>query len=258
MINTFSKFYYGHIVTANNYAIDFTEGVSPEKTAYLKVGSYTLTDFLVEIKRAMDVAGSLTYTVTLNRSTRQITISSTSTFALKSATGTHYGISAFGLIGFTGADRSGASTYTGNVGSGYEYSPPFMLQDYVDPSINKQAVESSVLEAANGSVQVVSFGTKSFAKFKIKYVTDIPLCIPGVLKPTGVGEISKLVSFMEYAITKAPFEFMKDENIPGDFYSVILESTGEEKKGTAYELKELYDKNLPNIYETSLLTLRIL
>jgi hypothetical protein len=257
MIYTFSKWYYGHKVDATNNKLNFNEG-GPELTATFNIGSYTLSNFVIEIKRALEDVGALTYTVTVNRSTRLITIASTSNFSLLVSTGTNSPTSVFGLVGFTGADRTAASTYTGNIASGFEYAPPFKLQNYVDPRRNSQAIESTILEAADGSVQTVSFGNKSFAKMKITYVTDIPMQIPGTMKPTGVGTVDELIDFMDYAITKSPMEFMEDEDIPSTFYSVILESTGEEKKGTAYELKELFDKNLPDFYETSLLTMRVL
>jgi hypothetical protein len=258
MIYTFSKFYYGHTITAENNKLNFKEGAGPELTATFNIGSYTLTEFLVEIKRALEDAGALTYTVTVSRATRIITIASTSAFSLLVTTGTNFAVSVFGLIGFTGADRTAVSTYSGNVGSGFEYVPPFKLQNYIDPKRNSQAIESTVLEAADGTVQTVSFGNKSFAKMKIVYVTDIPMKIDGMMKSTGPGTVDKLVDFMDYSITKAPMEFIEDEDVPSTFYKVILESTGEEKKGTAYELKELFDKNLPDFYETSLLTMRVL
>lgn len=256
-LTTFSLFYFGHTVTASNDLIDFNEG-GPELTATLNPGSYTLTDYVTEIKRAMDAVGALTYTVSVSRSTRFITISSTSTFALLVATGTHSGISAYPMIGFTGADRTGASTYTGNTASGSSFSPQFILQDHV-PTDNFQGSqdESVNISSTGQTVEVIKFGSKKFLEFTMKYSTDISQPSNGPIRTSTTG-VADLVTFMEYLITKAPIEYMPNESVPNTFQSVFLESTGESQMGTSFKLKERYDRGLPEYFDTSLLRFRLI
>src|SRR6185503_364885 len=99
-----------------------------------------------------DDVGALTYTVTANRSSRTITIATTSTFSLLVSSGTHTGTAPWSLMGFTGSDRTGASTYTGNAASGSEYRPQFLLQNYISSDDWQQAADASVNKTASGRV----------------------------------------------------------------------------------------------------------
>jgi hypothetical protein len=246
-----SKFYYGYVVTDDNKYIPFSEGAS-NYIAIMKNGSYTLTEFVGEIERAMNVTGALLYTVSVNRTDRKITFSAPSNFTLKVTSGGSSTI--YSPAGFTGADRTGASTYTGNLGSGTEYKPQFPLQSLVDKDDFNMAVESSVITAADGTVEVVKFGDASFYEFEIKYATN--LSVDGTIIESGTGH-NDLVNFMKFAITKAPFEFMKDRSTPSTFDKVMLDKTSESDKGVGYKLKEIYDKGLPGFFESGVLKLRV-
>ena len=71
MIKTKSKFYYGHTIDIDNNLLDFKEGAGAELTATLSVGEYSLTNFVTELIRALNDAGSLTYSGSLNRTTKR-------------------------------------------------------------------------------------------------------------------------------------------------------------------------------------------
>lgn len=254
-LSTFSTFYYGFEVTADTRYLCFNEGGS-EIIADVELGSYTPTELAVIIKTALDTAGALTYTVAFNRSTRSFTISSTSTFALLVSSGSATA-SVFSVIGFTGADRTGASSYAGGT-SGSEYKPQFILQDHIAIEDWQELVKPSVQTTANGKVEVVRFGIEKFMQCNIKFATNLNIAADGInLKnnPTGVEDLR---AFMQYLITKKPVEFMKDLADRNTFQTFILEKTDNDSKGTGYKLVELYSKNLPNFFETGKLVFRLI
>jgi hypothetical protein len=253
-LTTFSVFYFGHTVTAENNKIDFKEAV-PELTATLNVGTYSLTDFVSEIKRALDAAGANTYTVSVNRTTRFITISTTATFELLVSSGSHAGTSAFTLMGFTGADRTGAMTYTGDSASGSAYYPQFVLQDHISTDDWQSSIMATVNKSANGEIEVVRFGTERFLQANIKYITDKQM--DGNIIKNNQSGVDDAREFMQYITTKAEIEYMSDEDTPSTFQTVRLESTPDDRDGLTYKLKELYDKGLPGIFDTGPLKFRL-
>ena len=85
MLSTMSKWYYGHYIDQTNNILPFNDGT--DKTATLKVGDYTLTEFVTEVARALNAASSLTFTTSVDRSTRLITIAGSSNFELSIASG---------------------------------------------------------------------------------------------------------------------------------------------------------------------------
>ena len=109
MLSTMSKWYYGHYIDTTNRNLPFNDGT--DKVAILNVGDYTLTEFVTETSRALNAASSLTFTVSVDRSTRLITIAAGSTFELQTTSGASANV--FSLLGFSGADKTGTNTYTG-------------------------------------------------------------------------------------------------------------------------------------------------
>lgn len=254
-LETFSIFYYGHEVTSSNNTIDFDEGFG-ELTAELGPGKYTLTDFAKEIAAAMNEAGTKTYSATVDRSTRLITINSTGTFSFLISSGSTVGTSAFGLAGFTGSDTPTASSHTGNLASGSEYRPQFILQSHIPPENFKRTVNASVNESASGAVEVVRFGAVRFMQCNIMFITDKKM--DGIVIKNNQSGVSSANAFMDYITRIAPIEFMKDISDRDSYLKIQLESTPQSKDGIDYTLKENYDKGLPGIFETGNLTFRVL
>lgn len=254
-LTTFSQFFYGHTVDSTNNAIDFDEGGS-ELQATIATGDYTITEYLVAVKTALDAAGALTYTVALNRSTRKITISSTSTFALRTNTGTRSSVSAWSMLGYTtGSNKSGASTYTAENESASQYRPQSILEDHIPSENWLEKNDGVVNESASGIVQVVYFGDVRFIQLNIKYATNLTVrSIQSTIENQSSG-LDNLRAFMNYITTKAKFEFMPDRDTPSTYYKVILDKTEESKNGISYKLKEL--KNGAGYFETGKLILRV-
>lgn len=256
-LNTFSTFFYGQTIDGENYLLDLDEGVG-EISATLKIGSYSLTDLMVEIKRALDSVGTQTYSVTLDRPSRKITIFATNPFKILTGTGSHRGTTGWTLLGFNGADKISSSTYTADSNCGLSYNPQFILQDHIDSEDFQQAVDAVVNKSASGKLEVVRFGVEKFVQMKIQFATNIiqgGVGNPIHSNPTGVQDLR---TFMKYLVTKAPVEFMADTNDLNTFQTLILDTLPESQTGTGYKLKELYDRKLPGYYETSVLKMRVI
>ena len=249
-----SSFFYGHTITSFNYYIDFNEGGS-ELSTTLNIGDYTLTEYGNELQRALNSKGSLTYTVGLDRSTREFSISSTGAFTLLISSGSHSGTSSYPLAGFTGADLSGLSSYTANEKSGKEYRPQFYLQRYIDKDDYVQAVNSKINKAGNGDVEAFSFGNEKFMECNIMYANDYDNGMNSVIE-TNLTGVANLRAFLTDLIGKTRIEFIHDRDNPEIFDSFILESSKGNKSGTGFMLKELYSKGMVGYYETGTLKFR--
>lgn len=253
-VQTRSKFYYGIEVTTANNSINFDES-SGELLAELNVGTYSLTDLTTEIARAMNQAGTLDYTVTVNRTTRIITIAATGTFDLLFSSGTNVTTSAGPLIGFDAVDVTGAATYDGNNGAGSEFIPQFYLQNYVPFENFKEFVFGKVNESASGQVETVSFGTKRFLQCNITLITDLPQGDTGPIE-NNASAVSQVLDFLDFVTNKGDVEFMPDRDTPATFTKCVLESTPISSDGIGYRLTELTNINIAGYYETGLLTFR--
>jgi hypothetical protein len=251
----YSAFTYGHTVTEDNQWINFSENGVDELSAQIDIGAYTLATFANKIAQAMNEVGTLNYTCTIDRETLKLTISADSNFWLYVTTGTNVSISAYGLMGFT-TDRSNVNNQEGDKVSGFVYEPQTPLQKFVDFQDNVKFNQSSVNESASGVVEVVSYGTVRMMECEIPLITDI---IPQLYIKEDANGLEKARSFMLYAISKAPMEFIpdySDGNKSNNITECILESTPEDKNGTAFKLKEQYAKKLVGYFSTGKLMFR--
>lgn len=206
----------------------------------------------------MDAASTLTqlYTVSVDRTTRAVTITSVDPFDLLTNTGSQVSTSPWTLIGFdTSVDHTGATTFTGESAAGSKYVTQFPPQDYVAPNFKKTKVQPSVNEAASGELEIITFGTRRIIEMELLWITNKDLKSKDFFRnPTGVEDA---ITFMDFATTKAPMEFMEDKDIPNTFFKVILNSTEDSSNGTGFELIEEVARALPDYYKTGLLTFRI-
>ena len=246
--NIRSAFIYGHTITSDNQFINFSENGIDELAATIEVGSYSLTEFLDAVANAMNLIGDNTYQVTVDRSTRILSITNeeNNNFDLLVTTGTQQTISAFSLIGFT-TDRSGADTYAGDVASGFIYQPQYKLQDYVDFEDIQESVQSQVNESSSGQIEVVTYGTKKLMECIITYATDI-------VRPESKGNVNGIENqvngvlnlrvFLEYITKKRPIEFIPNRDDKNTFTKCFLESTPGYRDGTGFRMRELYAEGL--------------
>lgn len=256
-LNTHSLFYYGHKIDENNNFINFREGAGPELVAELPVGSYTLTKFLEVVINSLNGVSFLNWSGFVDRASRVITLNVDGIASLLFNTGTLSLNSPAHLLGFDKLDRLNATSFVGNFASGEVYAPQFPLQSYMGKTKNKSLVNAVVTKSASGdAVSVQSFGFERFIEGNIKYITNQPT--EGKLRsnPRGVEDVQ---AFMDYIVEKNPIEFMEDESSPEIFDKVYLDSSsGTSQNGAKYELKEFFDINLPEYYETGILTFKVI
>jgi len=260
MIDSYSSFLYDYIVTAEPYNgfINIDEGSGPF-TITVPVGSYTFTTLVDALRNALLTQGTLDYVVTSDRVTRLITISADQNFDLLTNSGPNSGSALWPVIGFSqAADKTGSDTYTSDLPTGRLYCPQFPLQSYVPPELFRRKNQSSKNIASDGTtVEVINFGLAVFIEFDIKFITSRLDISDGVFirnNPTGLEDA---LEFLNYITDIAPFEFMPDLSLPGNFYNVILESITEFQDGTGFKLRELFNRNLRDVYETGIIRLRV-
>lgn len=252
---TLPQFYYGHTVLGTvNASIDFNEG-GPEIQATMNPGDYTLTTYVEEVVRALNAAGSNTYTATVARATGIITINSTGNFQLLFATGTRVGTSAGPLMGFATADTTLGTTAVGTLRSGSRYRPQALVDNHVSASNFVEKTDAVVNESASGKVQVIQFGTTQFHEMDIVLATSKTISqAVSQIEQNLTGE-ADLRAFMNYAITKAVMEYMPDRDTASTFDSVLLESTPASRQGTGYRLQEI--RGGPGYFSTGTLRFRV-
>lgn len=250
-IKSLSQFYFGYEITTDNQYINFDEG-GPELTAILRRDYFTLTDFLIEIGRAMSSVGGQTYSATVDRETRIITITAAGSFTLLAASGTNVSNSPFALMGYAAIDVTG-SALSGGSASGYLYRPQFSLQDYVQPGQRKESVDSTINETGSGRVEVITFGLREFMECNIRFITNIRQSGAVIQdNPTGYEDA---LFFMDEITKRGNIEFMPDRDDPDNFFEVSLESTEQDAKGLKYKLTE---ESVSDYYRTGKLVFRII
>lgn len=254
MIQTFSKFYYGHTIDEDNYWLDFQEGANPVVAAQINIGEYTLTDFTTQVASAMNLVGDFDYTVTVNRDTRIITVSSTGSFELLPVTGVNASKSVFGLLGFS-ADTGQATSHVATAASGSVWTPQYKAQDFVDFQDQQAAVDGVSRQTTSGKVESVRFGTTETMEAKFTFITDILQRTGCPIESDPIG-VANARDFLEYATTKADLEFIPDRDDSSTFVKCLLESTDASSDGLGFKLQELYSRGLVGYYDTGLLKFR--
>lgn len=249
MIYTRSAFVYVEPITALNNTISLNEG-SGDFSVSISTKGYSLTGLLLAASAALNggTGAGITYQVSIDRSTRLVTISGDSVFDLNDG-------ALLNLLGFSG-DQTGGSSYTGTVAAGTAYYPQFRLQNFVDFTNDQASNDAAVNVSASGITEVVKFGNRQFMRCNIRFATDNPQPLGGEIVNNTNG-VSDLRDFMLFAIEKDPLEFVPDVQVnPGIFTECILESTPESSTGTTFRLKEQFGSNLAGFFDTGPLVFR--
>ena len=181
--------YGSSLVTAGvNDTIDFTENGGAQVSATLTPGTYPLGASSAEsgtlcalIKAQMQAVGSLTYTVTWNAATDEITITSGSgVFVLLFLTGTNAAKNASGVMGFSGAPTPSGASATGTVGVracalatlALVCTAPSVLADYYSGSIIPMAsFYDKYVYVFNGTSASDACSTGSAKPFPLAFTT---------------------------------------------------------------------------------------
>lgn len=254
-ISTKSLFYFGVSVSSNvNQYVNFSEGSGGELSGVFPVGNYSMYSSVLKLQAVLNDKGALDYTVTLNRSTRKVTITATGTFSIKAATGSQASSSLWSWFGFT-TDRTGSNTYTSNGVIGSQYEPQFYLQNYISSNDFKVSVSEKINQSASGNIEVVRFGNVSKTQFSVEYATDIVQNSGSVITNDASG-VSNLRNFLISITNKIPIEFMANKAVPDSYETLLLESTESSSNGTGFKLNEMYGSGLPFYFSSGNLLFR--
>ena len=250
-IQTRSKFYWGTLVTSENFAIDFDEG-GPEKYASLPIADYTLTEYAAAWQAALRLTGTQLYNVTFNRTTRKITVSAPNPFTLRCNTGSRNATAAWAIAGFaTTSNKTGSNSYTGENPAGYEYITQLPLSQYISVEHSSVKENAAVNTTAHGITQIVHYGRGSRPKMNIRGITNkINLNMTNFYQ--NASGVQNALDFMEYLIDKNKVEFMPNVNDPSIFHKLFLEATPQGRNGVEFELQNM----AVDWYETGQLTFR--
>lgn len=255
-LNTFSIFYYGQTVGANNQKLPIDEG-SGEIVVNVDIGDYTLETLRIAVQNALNNQLTNSYIVSVDRSTRIFTITCDQNFEILGDSGAGIGLDILALLGFDYVDSGQALAHSGINGSGEVWEPQMKLQNWKAPERNRELIDPTVNEAASGTIEVVRFGFRRFAEFEMKYINNYGEAVTNIIK-ADVNALDNATNFFEFATTKAPFELMRDISDRDIFDKYILESTQQDGKGTKYELTEQTDEKAVGYYKTGKVRMRLL
>ena len=251
-----SAFYYGHIVKSETSKIPFREvGDTVDRVATMSLGSYTLSEYCIEIARVMTEAGEQQYNATIDRETRLITISAEDPFRINFGSSEFSGSSIRILAGFPEMDTALLNEHEGTFPSGLAYFPSTPLDKYTPFEHWKDAGEASVSTSASGRSQVVSFGEVYRMRCNITGITNALMDERSIIKNNPNAK-EEAISFLSYITKKNPVEFMFDRRSPSVFTKCVLESTKDSKSGIGFELYEGLGKGLRGVYQTDTLIFR--
>lgn len=251
-IKTYSKFYYGIEINGSNSQFDIQEGMVINSFS-LPFGLYTLTDLANELNTQLLQLGTQVFEVQIDRDERHFTISAPLPFSLRFLTGPNSQTSIAEVLGFPLQDFTGQNSYTSLNPIGKVYTPQFLLQSYIPSRHDQEANSSRVNESASGLVEAVSFGRKQTMTCNITFISDFYESDAVRRNANGVAQT---LDFMDFCIRKGNVEFMENENNSFNFEKLLLEKTQASANGTGFVLYELFNRGLPDFYETRTLQFR--
>jgi hypothetical protein len=242
-----SLFLYGYEITPLNRSLDFDIG-GPTLLATLKLGFYSLTSLMLEIKRAMesvDLANK--YTITASRTVNgglenRVTIATNgATLNLLFGTGPRVISSIASLIGFASTDQTGGTSYVGTSSSGTALVPEYIGYSYLGPEFVR-SLFGNLNISARGDKEAIIWNVQKFFQIEFKY-------------EPGTKVISQWVNFLTWAIEQKPLDFTPEITTGYLFYECTLESTGADGKGLGYLMSEMLPE-FPFNYKTGVMKFR--
>jgi len=245
-----SLFLWGLEVRADNQNLPF-KAVSggPQLNGVLRVGYYSLTSLLLEIKAALQAADPAhTYTVTANRTfnantENRITISTSGIYLdLLFATGTTAASSCRDLISFGIFDFTGNTTYTNGATSGDSLVTDWYGKNYQPPEVYKKNF---------GTVNVSTSGLKEAITWTVQRFIEVTYEFEPQAKVLVDWQ-----AWIDWAIQQKPYDFTPEVSSPTVVYDVTLEKSSEDGKGLGFRMKEQVPK-YPFRFTTGPITMRV-
>lgn len=247
-----SIFLYGFEITSLNSSIDFkTAAVGPEYQATLRLGFYSLSGLLVEIKRSLSEADALNdFTASADRTfnsglENRVTLGSPTAgvnFSLLFGTGLRVASSLAPTIGFIAVDRTGAASYQGTISSGTALAPEYVGYSYLGPDMMRN-VFGALNISAGGIKEAIVWNVQKFFQMEFKYEPEAKV-------------MTEWRDFMTWAIQQKPIEFTPDISFPAAIFDCTLESTDTNGKGLGYKMTEMLP-DFPFNYRTGNMKFRV-
>lgn len=244
-------FRYGYEVDTTNQYLDFkAASLGPTLTALLTVGTYTLSQYLLQVASAMNIADPANvYTVTVDRTIggglqNRVTISTNGSFlSLLFGSGVHAATSPAPILGFASVDRTGATTYTGSANSGLTIQTFRPLYNYVDPT-EEHKVFGAVNVSTNGDKEAIVYQIQMFSEGEIRF------------EPKSKVQTA-WQDFFDWMIQQKPFELTPDFTANSIYSQLTLESSEKDSNGLGYRWKEQLP-TFPGLYQTGKLVWRVI
>lgn len=256
MTKDIARFHYGFDITVFNRYINFRSvALGPILTAELTVGNYTATELAKEVKKRMEQVDSLnTYTTAILRSTGgglspRFQISTSGVYLdLLFLSGINAATSPRDVLGFSHTDKTGSTSYTGELICGTILIPEFPTYDYLPPEAYVMNDGVANISAA-GIKETLVFAQMFFTQGQWKYITNFG----------NRTQFTEWAAFLKYATRQLKFEFSPSINEDVElFYQVTLESTSADGKGMGFKLKQQRGEGLYRFYDTGLLKMRLI
>ena len=244
-----SLFLYGFEVTDENSSLDFkaSSGGSVLQ-ATLTIGYYSLTSLMTEIVRAMEAVDPTNiYTVTADRTVvggtqNRVTIATSGTFlSLLFSSGPRTASTCAELIGFNVADKTGATTYTGDFSSGTVFIPDRIAYQFIPIDVHNEVI-GKINISSIGVKETVVFSTQKYWQAQFKYI------------PKSEAENS-WAPLMLWMIQQRPIDFTPEIATPSTFYSGTLEKTPASGTALAFKFTEMLP-DFPDTYDSGVMTFR--
>lgn len=245
-----SLFLYGYTISATNRFIDFkTSSSGSTLTASIPLGTYSLTLLLSAISSALSAVDLLnTYNVNANRAINgnlenRITISTTGSFlSLLFSSGPNSVNNCSSLLGFSGADLTGSTSYTSTLTSGTSFVPSLIGYNFINPTQRNKCF-GKVNLSSSGNRETIVYSTQTYFQMQFKYI------------PTSEA-LNSWTPLLNWSTQGKLIEFTPDITQPSNYYEAWLEQTSLDGNGLGYELKEMLP-SFPFYYDTGIMLYRV-
>lgn len=241
-----SLFHFGLQITETNRYLNFSAGAG-EFTAVLTLGYYSLTQLVMELKRALEEADlDNTYSVTVDRTVNlgmenRITIaSSAGSFEILFNSGSNSGNDPSQLLGFDQVDYTGSTSYTTNRSSGKVLITNRSGNDWISPEASRR-VQAAINEAASGLTEILVYSSVKLFQVHFPWIPE--------------NELSLWVELLDWISNKRTVDFTPEITTPNIFYHSILESTAQDSNGLSFSFKETPKGT--GLYDVGLLKFRV-
>jgi len=243
-----SAFIYGYTIDADTQSFYFNEG-SGLQSVVVPVGSYTIGSLATTLQTLLNDTGTLTYTISVNRTTRLYTIAASAAFdLLPTTTATNI----FSILGYT-ADVTGLLTYDSDTITGNVYYPQFALENYLSFANGKESTKGKISVAPSGIVKATDFGFFRTMTCDFAFIGDLNHKDGAPVEGNSTG-VQDCLDFLDFAVLKNSMDFSYDRTDLNTYDSCFLVSSGKDRTGLGYQLEPI--KKLDGMYKLRKLKFR--